>query len=132
MTMSLFTLELRKSDFLISEEVVVSRLKVHLGISESKTVNFFQPHKFVFVLSRSVVKFQPGILVMFDFISKHTIVDKSNTAKRLSKQHLLLGIRVYSKFICFVCHTGHSLLSSFTLFTVVRLYTIKSLPQFIR
>ena len=121
--MSLFTLEFRKSDFLISEEVVISRLKVHLSISESKTVNFFQPRKFVFVLRRSVVKLQPGILLVFDFIGKHTIVDKSDTAERLGKQLSLLDIRIYSKFICPVCHTSHSLLPSFTV--VSSIYTIK-------
>ena len=61
-------LEFWKTDFWVSKKTVVRRLQVHLSVSQSKTVNLFQPRKFRFILCRRIIQLLLCFLIMINFI----------------------------------------------------------------
>ena len=79
---------------LIAPEVAVCLVQVHLGIRKSKAVNFSQPRKFFLILCRCIFQLLASFLVIVKTVTKHLVIDESDTAEGLGKHNLLFCCRV--------------------------------------
>ena len=76
---------------------------MELGITQCQAVNLLQPGEFRLVLRRGHFQILARIFIILHLLSKHSVVDKPDTAKCLCKQFLLSLIRVNPKTV-YVIH----------------------------
>ena len=86
----------------ITKKVIVCLVQVHLCIGKSKAVNFLQPRKIFLILCGSIVQFLACFFVVVKAVSKHLVIDKSDTAESLGKHNLLFRRWVESISVCLI------------------------------
>ena len=90
----------------ITKKVIVCLVQVHLCIGKSKAVNFFQSGEFFLVLCRSIIQLLTGFLIVIKAVSKHLVIDESDTAESLSKHIFLFSCWIEPVSVCFI-HYNH-------------------------
>ena len=90
----------------ISKKVIVCFVQVHLCIGKSKAVDFFQPREFFLVLCRSIIQFLTGFLIVIKAVSKHLVIDESDTAESLGKHNFLFSCWIEPVSVCLI-HYNH-------------------------
>ena len=90
----------------ISKKIIVCFVQVHLCIGKSKAVDFFQPREFFLVLCRSIIQFLTGFLIVIKAVSKHLVIDESDTAESLGKHNFLFSCWIEPVSVCLI-HYNH-------------------------
>ena len=95
--------------FSVAKKIVICLVQVHLCIGKSKTVHFFQLREFFLVLCRSIIQFLTGFLIVIKAVSKHLVIDESDTAESLGKHNFLFSRWIEPVSVCLIHYNLTSL-----------------------